>query len=168
MYPKLKDGRRQPSSGINDADVQMVHVAKPVRDAMFSSTVPDGQAQGLLVSIDFEGDVAEGLLANDANPAVLPECLDSDFTRMQGKQPTALSMPCPGCDSFCTFNVCPIYDLDCIGPAVNGLNAVLPAAAAFDLYASIGTPDSTPMHERSCVRACRAVARMHISWHARA
>lgn len=152
MYPKLKDGRRQPSSGINDADVQMVHVAKPVRDAMFSSTVPDGQAQGLLVSIDFEGDVAEGLLANDANPAVLPECLDSDFTRMMVKQPTALSMACPGCDSFCTFDVCPVYDLDCIGPALNGLNAVFPAAAAFDMYASIGTPRSTPMHERCCVR----------------
>jgi hypothetical protein len=41
LYPKLQSGDRTPSSGIQDADVQMSHVAQPVLDAMFNNTVAD-------------------------------------------------------------------------------------------------------------------------------
>lgn len=39
LYPKATNGDRQPTSGIQDANVQMSDVAKPVLDAMFTDAV---------------------------------------------------------------------------------------------------------------------------------
>jgi len=64
LYPKLMDGRRQPSSGIQDGDVQMTHVVRPVLDAMFSSKVADSEHNGLLVFVVSDGNFSVDLVDN--------------------------------------------------------------------------------------------------------
>ena len=55
---QLADGTRIPTSGIQDADVQMVHVAKPVMEQMFSDSVVYDPNNG------GEGSVGYGLLVH--------------------------------------------------------------------------------------------------------
>lgn len=138
LYPKLQDGSRQPSTGIQDADVQMAHVAKPVLDAMFSINVADAAAKGLLVAIDFEGDIADGLMTNDVVPQPMPKCVSSAAESGGPDSPSALTMVCEGCDGWCARLLCPLYDPDCIGPTINGLNPMFTPVQAFEMYATIG------------------------------
>jgi len=95
LYPKLKNGRRRPTSGIQDADVQMQHVARPVLDAMFSGTVENGAAKGLLVSVNFDSSAdGKGVLQND---------VDAAQTVHLCEEPEA----CEGCpDPKCIFENC--------------------------------------------------------------
>jgi hypothetical protein len=118
LYPKLMKGEeRQPSSGIQDGDVQMAHVARPVLDAMFSSKVADSAADGLLVAVIFEGtnsvdyvDIEKSLLVdNVANETIeqLPGIDSEDWPPV-----------CQGCDKQCSSWNCDNFDIECIPRAL--------------------------------------------------
>ena len=119
LYPKGKNGARQPSSGIQDADVQMSHVAQPVLDAMFETTITNAEAKGLLVSLTFNGQISEGVVQNDvaAPEQVVPGCSPSGDP-MQEADP--LKEVCSGCpEARCAFGYCSEFDVDCVGKEVS-------------------------------------------------
>jgi len=69
---QLKSGARQPTSGIQDAHVQMEHVAKPVLDYMFDGQVEEGESKGLLVAVSFDSDISDGVVRSDVDDTLVP------------------------------------------------------------------------------------------------
>ncbi len=70
---QLRDGTRIPDSGVQDAEVEMEMVAKPVMDVMFSDKVeytPGGAegavGYGLLVNLDFNS-IGEQFVVQDTS-----------------------------------------------------------------------------------------------------
>jgi cysteine-rich repeat protein len=126
LYPKLMDGRRQPSSGIQDSEVKMTHVARPVLDAMFSIKIADSETNGLIVAVGFDGtnlvDHVEKMRKTGQNTVdnVADETLfqvqavtfedfeDGDWVHA----PRVLT--CKGCSRQCTFETCQFFDIDCM------------------------------------------------------
>ena len=134
LYPKLSDGTRAPSSGIQDADVEMAHVAQPVLDAMFNTTVWDAEAKGVLVSLTFDSTIRDGMVVND----VMHDWkVPATCSQNKGFGPaTPLSESCEGCafsyadpsnndqdidrSSYCSFAFCGSYDVECIDAGIMG------------------------------------------------
>ena len=112
-------------------NVMQAHVAKPVLDAMYNKSVADGGKKGLLVAVSFDETIADGgIVKNNADVTLVPaSCGGSSI----------YEKACVGCrDQYCTFGFCAIYDVDCIGPGVNGLSPEYTAFEALQFYAMVG------------------------------
>jgi len=122
LYPKLKNGNRRPSSGIQDSDVQMHDVASPVLDAMFNNIVENGESKGLLVAVSFNGPIADGVVTSDVDETQTYHLCQKNEN----------SEACAGCEDKCLFQQCAEFDLDCVGSAVSDQDNV-------KHYAEVGT-----------------------------
>ncbi len=128
LYPKLMDGRRQPSSGIPDSEVKMTHVARPVLDAMFSIKIADSETNGLIVAVGFDGtnlvDHGEKMLQtgqntvdNDVNQTLVQVQhghMSLGYEVFSEWPASATLLTCKGCNRQCSFLLCEKFDIDCI------------------------------------------------------
>ena len=106
-------------------------MAKPVLEAMYNRSVANGGAKGLLVAVSFDETIADGgIVKNNADETLVPASCEGS---------SVYEKACLGCrDPFCPFGFCAIYDVDCIGPGVNGLSPQYTALEALDFYAMLG------------------------------
>lgn len=118
LFPQMKDGTRQPSSGILDDQVQLQHVAHPIQTYMFKLAPAD--TEGLVAQFSFDNTIVENTVSSSSTWSG-PDICPRDGTAV-----------CPGCVEDCTFAKCSLFDTDCVESGATD-------AAAQAEYAKAGT-----------------------------
>ena len=109
LYPQMIDGTRRPTTGIQDRDVELRHVAQPILDNMFQ--VAPFETESLLAQFSFDGDSNDGVVASTSTWRG-PGACDEDSTAV-----------CPGCNDVCTFRKCSLFDQDCVESGATDVEA---------------------------------------------
>ena len=109
LYPQTIDGTRRPTTGIQDREVELGHVAQPILDNMFQ--VAPFETESLLAQFTFDGDTSDGVVASTSTWRG-PGACDEDSTAV-----------CPGCNDVCTFRKCSLFDQDCVESGATDVEA---------------------------------------------